>query len=184
MIGGTLLDEFYDGDASGYDQFTFVSNLIDYLGSNTGPVYVDGGHGQFAHTYSQSAEDAAPYLRHLEGEGGVQLRGVNDVTGGRLSGGRALIVTLPTVAYSSAELDALSTFVSNGGSLVLIGANQTDTSNPDPRGLLDDVAAGVGTDLRLNGDSVSDGTNNANGNSDYLTTTVFDTSFPLFDTFA
>ena len=184
MIGGPLLDEFYDGDASGYDQFTFVSNLIDYLGSNTGPVYVDGGHGQFGHIYSQSAEDAVQYLRHLEGEGGIQLRGVNDVTASRLSGGRALIVTLPTVAYSSAELDALSTFVSNGGSLILVGADRTDTSNPDPRGLLDDVAAGVGTDLRLNGDSVSDSTNNANGDPGYLTTANFDTSFPLFDKFA
>ena len=184
MIGGPLLDEYYDGDASSYDQFTFVSNLIDYLGSNTGPVYIDGGHGQFGHIYSQSAEDTVQYLRHLEGEGGIQLRGVNDVTGGRLSGGRALIVTLPTVAYTAAELDALSTFVSNGGSLILIGANQTDTSNPDPRGLLDDVAAGVGTDLRLNGDTITDSTNNAGNNADYLTTTSFDTSFPLFDTFA
>jgi Micrococcal nuclease (thermonuclease) homologs len=184
MIGGPSLDEFYDSDASGYEQFTFVSNLIDYLGSNTGPVYIDGGHGQFGHIYSQSAEDAVQYLRHLEGEGGIQLRGVNDITASRLSGGRALIVTLPTVAYTAAELDALSTFVSNGGSLILVGANRTDTSNPDPRALLDDVAAGVGTDLRLNGDSVSDSSNNANGDPDYLTTANFDTSFPLFDKFA
>ncbi len=184
MIGGPLIDEFYDGDASSYDQFTFVSNLIDYLGSNTGPVYIDGGHGQFGHIYSQSAEDAVYYLRHLEGEGGIQLRGLNTITGSRLSGGRALIVSLPTVAYTTSELDALSTFVSNGGSLILLGANRTDTSNPDPRALLDDVAAGVGTDLRLNGDTITDDTNNAANDPDYVTTTNFDTSFPLFDKFA
>ncbi|MEZ3145170.1 thermonuclease family protein [Halobaculum sp. MBLA0143] len=184
VVGGPLLDEYYDSDSSSYDHFTFVSNLIDYLGSNTGPVYIDGGHGQFGHIYSQSAEGAVNYLRHLGGEGGIQLRGLNTITSTRLSGGRALIVTMPTVAYTQSELDALSTFVSNGGSLILIGGAKIDTSNSDPRALLDDVAAGVGTDLRLNDDSVTDDTNNAANDPEYVTTTNFDTSFPLFDKFA
>lgn len=183
LIGGPLIDEQYDADTSDLEQFVFLTNLIDYLGGNSGDVLIDGGHGQFGHEYSLSAEDAVYYLRYLEGQG-IGFQGVNAITDTNLSGARALIVTAPTCAYTQSELDAVSTFVSNGGSLILVGTSRTEDVFDAPRGFLDDVAAGVGSDLRLNEDFVEDDTNNVNNNPELLTTAVFDTSFPLFDPYS
>ncbi|MFB6244060.1 MAG: thermonuclease family protein [Halobaculum sp.] len=190
MVGGLTISESYEKsegfgvDTSDYENFVFLTNLIDYLGDGTGEVLIDGGHGQFGHDYSLSAEDAAYYLRYLEGQGGIQFRGVNDVTDSSLSGARALIVTPPTCAYAQSELDAVSTFVSNGGSLVLLGSAKTEDVFDEPRRLLDDVAAGVGSDLRLNDDQVVDSSNNVNGDEEIPATTRFDSSFPLFDPYS
>jgi endonuclease YncB( thermonuclease family) len=179
MIGGPFVDEGFDSASSDLEHFTFLTNLIDYLGSNSGEVLIDSGHGQFAGEYSLSAEDAVYYLRHLEGED-VQFRGLNTINDTRLSGARALIVTMPTCAYTQSELDALSTFVSNGGSVILMGSAKTTDNFDAPRDFLDDVAAGIGSDLRINGDQVVDSSNNVDSNSELPSTTAFDTSFPLF----
>ena len=179
MIGGSLITEEYDSDTSDLEQFVFVTNLIDYLGSKTGDVLIDGGHGQFGHEYSLSAEDAVNYLRYLEGQD-IGFQGVNDVNGTNLSGARALIVTAPTFGYTQSELDAVSTFVSNGGAVILLGTARTEDVFDAPRGYLNDVASGIGSDLRLNEDQVFDSTNNVSDDPELLTTGVFDTSFPLF----
>ena len=179
VIGGPLIDEGFDADTSDLEQFPFLTNLLDYLGDGAGDVLIDGGHGQFGHDYSLSAEDAVYYLRYLEGQG-IGFQGVNAITDATLSGARALIVTLPTCAYTRSELDAVSTFVSNGGSLILVGSSRTEDVFDAPRGFLNDVAAGVGTDLRLNEDFVEDSTSNVSDDPELLTTSAFDTSFPVF----
>jgi endonuclease YncB( thermonuclease family) len=183
MIGGPFLEEGYDENTTDLEHFTFLTNLIDYLGSNTGEVLIDSGHGQFAHDYSLSAEDAVHYLRHLEGED-IQFRGLNTINGTRLSGARALIVTMPTSAYTQSELDALSTFVSNGGSVILMGGAKTTDLFDEPRTLLNDVAAGIGSDLRLNDDQITDSSNNVNSDPELPTTTQFDSGFPLFSKYS
>ena len=78
--------------------------------------------------------------------------------------GRKFIATNPPRAYSTSDLDALSTFVSNGGAVVLTAsAEATDRI----RSNLNDVAAGLGSDLRINDDQVfdaySDDTSSTNG---------------------
>ncbi|MFB6234190.1 MAG: DUF4350 domain-containing protein [Halopenitus sp.] len=189
MVGGLLInekyeaDEGYDVDTSNYENFVVLTNLIDYLGDGTGKVYIDGGHGQFGHEYSLSADDAAYYLRYLEGQNGIPFEGLNDITASALSDGRALIVTDPVDCYTSAELDELTTFIGNGGAVILMGSAKTEDVLDRPRANLNDVAAGIGSDLRLNEDQVVDDTNNVNSDPEVLETTVFDTSFPLFSAY-
>ncbi len=180
LLGGLSISEEHDADSAAYEQFTFVTNLLNYLGDGSGEVLIDGGHGQFGHDHSLSAEDAVYYLRHLEGEGGVGFRGINRIDSAGLSGARALVVTPPTVPYTQSEVDAVSTFCSNGGALLLLGSSRTEDLFDEPRSLLNDIAAGVGSDLRLNEDRVLDDTNNVNNDPALLLTSNVNTAFPLF----
>lgn len=185
VVGAELVDESYESsegypiDTSTYENFVFLTNLVDYLSSRSGDVLIDGGHGQFGASYGLSAEDAAYYLRYLEGQD-IRFEGVNEITANNLDRGRALIVTSPPYAFSQSELDAVASFADDGGAVVLVGTGWL-TSNA--RANLDDVAAALGSDLRLNADRVTDSTNNVNSDPEVLTTTEFDTSFPLFDAY-
>ena len=185
IVGAELVDERYEldegyaVDTSTYENFVFLTNLVDYLSSNTGDVLIDGGHGQFGSSFGLSAEDAAYYMRYLEGQD-IGFEGVNDVTTSNLDGARALVVTSPADAYSQSERDAVASFAADGGAVVLVGTGWLSTG---ARSNLNDVAAAVGTDLRLNADRVTDDANNVNSDPKVVTTTDFDTSFPLFDAY-
>ncbi|MFC6726883.1 hypothetical protein ACFQE1_21400, partial [Halobium palmae] len=92
VVGGSLVAESYEEaegfpvDTSRYGNFPFVTNLLDALSDREGPVLVDGGHGQFNADYALSAEDAAYYLRYLEGQG-VRLLGRNSYSAGGATDG-------------------------------------------------------------------------------------------------
>ncbi|WP_435344835.1 Ig-like domain-containing protein [Haloarchaeobius sp. HRN-SO-5] len=180
LVGGLFINEEHEGDAVGEHQ-VFLSNLADYLSSKTGQVLVEGSHRQFNATHALSCEDAVVYQRFLEGVG-LPFEGINSFDGSgdnALSTARSIIVTNPPQAFTTGEVDALSTFISNGGSVVLLGsalASATARSN------LDALAADLGSDLRLNADQVFDDDNNT-GDSAFVTTGVFDTTFPLFDAY-
>jgi hypothetical protein len=118
-------------------------------------------------------------MRYLEGQD-IGFEGVNDVTTSNLDGARALVVTSPADAYSQSERDAVASFAADGGAVVLVGTGWLSTG---ARSNLNDVAAAVGTDLRLNADRVTDDANNVNSDPKVVTTTDFDTSFPLFDAY-
>ncbi|WP_458205713.1 DUF4350 domain-containing protein [Haladaptatus sp. NG-SE-30] len=190
MVGGLVIDEAYESDegfgadTSGFENFVFLTNLIDYLADRSGDVLIDGGHGQFGHEYSLSAEDAAYYLRYLEGQGGIPFEGVNTISSSSLSNARALIVTSPVDCYTSTELDALSSFNSDGGAVILMGSAETEDLEDAPRAHFNDVAAGIGSDLRLNDDQIVDDSNNVNSDSEIPYTTTFDGSFPLFNRYS
>ena len=173
-LGGALIvDESYeqlegfDVDTSGYANLPFLSTVIDYLTDEDGPVYIDGGHGQFGVDYALSSEDAAYFQRHLEGRG-TTLEQINDVTLDRLSEARALIVTTPASEFTAAERDAVRSFRDNGGAVVLLG---TAAAPEAARGNLNDLAAGLDTDLRLNDVRVTDPQNNVDDDPAILTTT-------------
>ncbi len=180
LVGGLFVNESNEGDAEG-EHRVFLSNLIDDLSSRTGQVLVEGGHRQFNAQYGLSCEDTVVYQRFLEGVG-VNLEGVNSVDGSgdnALSTARGVIVTTAQRAFSASEVDALSTYLDNGGSVVLMGSALATSTE---RTTLDDLAAGLGTDLRLNEDQVFDNQNNT-GDAAFVTTSDFDTSFPLFDSY-
>ena len=185
MVGSPLIDESYESsegfavDTSDYENFVFLTNLIDYLSDRSGDVLIDGGHGQFDASYALSNDDAAYYGRYLEGVD-LSFDQANHLDTFDLSRWQAIVVTTPVSAFTSAEIDALTSFIADGGAVVLVGAGTAPTS---ARSNLNDLASSLGTDLRINGDHVTDGTNNVNGDSDIPTTTVFDTSFPLFDAY-
>jgi endonuclease YncB( thermonuclease family) len=181
MVGGLPIDESLEDDAQGQHQ-VFLTNLVDYLSSKTGRILISGGNREFNAGNALSNEDAVVYQRFLEGVG-IGFEGINrlDTTyGNSLSNARAIVMTNPPQAYSTGELDALSTFVGNGGAVVMMAsADATATM----RSNLDDVAAGIGSDLRVNDDKVFDDSSNA-GSSNFVVTSNFDTSFPLFDAYS
>ncbi|WP_238392108.1 DUF4350 domain-containing protein [Halorussus amylolyticus] len=185
VVGAPFVDESYeqaedyDADTSGYGNYPFLTNLVDYLADPSGDVLVDGGHGQFGAPYGLSAEDAAYYLRYLEGQD-IGLEGVNDLTAENLDRGRALVVTTPAEAFTADEIDAVSSFADSGGAVVLLGSAN---ASADARSNLNDLAAELGTDLRLNADRVTDDTSNVNDDETVPATAAFDTSFPLFDAY-
>ncbi|WP_018128846.1 DUF4350 domain-containing protein [Haladaptatus paucihalophilus] len=185
VVGSPLIDESYESsegfavDTSDYENFVFLTNLIDYVSDRSGDILIDGGHGQFDASYAVSNDDAAYYQRYLEGVD-LSFDQANDLDTFDLSRWQAIVVTTPADAFTSAEIDALTSFVADGGAVVLVGAG---TAPSGARTNLNDLASALGTDLRINGDHVTDGTNNVNGDSGIPTTTVFDTSFPLFDAY-
>ncbi|WP_328517183.1 DUF4350 domain-containing protein [Haladaptatus caseinilyticus] len=185
MVGSPLIDETYESsegfavDTSGYENFVFLTNLIDYLTDTTGDVLIDGGHGQFDASYALSNDDAAYYQRFLEGVG-ISFEQSNSLDTFDLSRWRAVVVTTPVSAFTQAEIDALTAFIADGGAVVLVGAGTAPSS---ARANLNDLASGLGSDLRINDDQVTDSSNNVNSNSEIPTTTSFDTSFPLFDAY-
>jgi endonuclease YncB( thermonuclease family) len=185
LIGGLPIDESHHSDASDYEHETFLTNLIDSLSSKTGQVLVDGGHGQFNEPNSLSSEDTVNYQRYLEGQN-IQLEQVNSLDGSgdnSLSTARAIIITGPRSCYTTSEIDALTTFISNGGAVILIGAGYGKLA-PDTRDNLDDLAAALGSDLRLNDDRVLDDSNNT-GDPELLYTSNLNTSdFSLWSSYS
>jgi hypothetical protein len=129
--------------------------------AGAGLVLIDSGHGQFGAEYALSAEDAAYYLRYLEGVD-IGFEGVNNIAVGfgreLLAEAEVLIVTTPTEAFTDRELDALQEFVANGGGVILMGA----AAPLDARTHLNAVADALGSDLRLNTGRVVDSMNNLN----------------------
>lgn len=186
MLGGASIHETHDSYTDHLEHFVFVTNLVDFLSSDgrEGMVLVDGGHHQFNGTHACSAEDTVYYQRYLEGQC-IELAGVNDVdssSGPQLADARAVVVTGPNEAFTSAEANALSSFTSNGGAVVLVGsAGSTSTR----RSNLDALAADLGSDLRLNADSVTDDTSHVNDDSSLVTTTEFNTrDFSLWSAYS
>ncbi|WP_276301891.1 lamin tail domain-containing protein [Halorussus lipolyticus] len=185
VVGGPFIDEGYEKnegystDTSTYENYPFLTNLVDYLADTSGDILIDGGHGQFGASYGLSAEDAAYYMRYLEGQD-IGFEGINTFSSANLDGARAVIVTTPPESFTSTEIDNLNTFVSNGGAVILMGSGETSA---DARANINSLANGLGTDLRVNADQVMDSTNSVASSQEVFDTTVLDTSFPLFDAY-
>jgi endonuclease YncB( thermonuclease family) len=173
VCGSLLLDEGYERlegfetDTAGYDNFSLVTGTINALTEGGELVYVDGGHDQFGTDYGLSSEDMAYYQRHLEGRQ-ITLEQINDLTLDRLSDGHALVITTPASALTQAELNAVESFRDAGGAVVLLGSAAAPA---DAVAALNDVAATLGTPLRLNTDQVVDDSNNLADDGTLPTTT-------------
>lgn len=185
VVGGPLVDERYEEaegfpeDTSGDGNYPFTTNLAESLsGASERPerVVVDGGHGQFNAEYALSCEDAAYYLRFLEGQDAA-LTQQNDLEEG--VDGDALVVCAPATAYTESELSALRSFVDDGGAVLLLG-HGAEGMPAEARDHLNRVADALGSDLRLNDDDVVDGESNLDGDETLPRTSNFDDSFDLF----
>lgn len=161
-FGGVSINEAWEDESAGLEHFVFVTNLIDHLHDSpdpSGPVLIDGGHHTFGQDNAISGEDVVYYQRYLEGQG-IELHSINTYgnnTGYSLSEARALVCSCSPDAWTSSEITEVSNFVDNGGVLLLMGSGSETAGE---RANLDDLAAGVGTDLRLNYDDVRDDANN------------------------
>ncbi|WP_101297937.1 DUF4350 domain-containing protein [Halegenticoccus soli] len=186
VIGGLPIDEEYRGDVTDYEHEVFLTNLVDSLSDRTGQILVEGGHGQFNERHSLSNEDAVAYQRYLEGQG-IAFEQVNSLDGvgdNALSTARALVVTSPRSCYSSDEVDALRAFVDDGGAVIMMGSGYGKIA-PDTRNNFNDLAAALGTDLRLNADHVFDDDHNVNDDPALLYTANLNTSdFSLWDPYS
>jgi endonuclease YncB( thermonuclease family) len=185
VVGGLLVDERYEQeegfgvDTSEFGQFTILTNLLQWLAApdRDGDVLLDGGHGQFGVDYALSAEDVAYYRRYLEGQG-IGLDQRNRLSDAYLDGGRALLVTTPVGPFGVGECERIRAFRDDGGAVILLG----DATAPAfARQSLNDLAAALGSDLRLNADRVRDPASNLDGDPTLLTTTAFDDDSPLFE---
>ncbi|ELZ41824.1 DUF4350 domain-containing protein [Halorubrum tebenquichense] len=197
-LGGPLIEESFEGGEGGpgveaYGVFPFLTNVIDRVGDATGPVLVDGGHGQFAADFAVSAEDAAYYLRYLEGqapgdEAFVDLEGVVDLAtdpGPDLldsdgnPAARALILSTPTEALSSAERTVVADFADAGGAVVLLGT----AADADALGNFDPVVNELDADVTFTGAPVTDAENNLGDPANPTTTNFADGFDGLFTPF-
>ncbi|MDG5818369.1 thermonuclease family protein [Natronococcus sp. A-GB7] len=185
MVGGVLIDEAYeedeavDVDTSGFGNFPLLTNLATYLSDNDGDFLLEGGHAQFDVDGSISLERAQFYLRFVEGIGS-RLRQINDVvnTLPEEDEPTAVFLTAPGRAYTDEELAALADYRDAGGAVVLLGSTEASAEN---RANLDDVAAGLGSDLRLNDDRIVDAESNLADDPELPVTGEFDETFPLFE---
>jgi endonuclease YncB( thermonuclease family) len=169
VLSFTDVEPFWVNTA-GYENFTFVTNLLRRLSDRDGSVLIDCGHGQFGGSvdrfggnYTLSAEDSRYFERHLEGIG-VNCEGIHDIAEnlnreGFVDAG-ALVVSTPTRPFTDAELEALRNFQARGGAIVLLGSAEALSED---RARLNEVADAVGTDLRLGDDQVLDEANNLHG---------------------
>ncbi|NHN49956.1 hypothetical protein G9464_20515 [Halostella sp. JP-L12] len=186
LVAGPLIDESYEAaedypvDTSGYENFVFLTNLIDALADRTDDqVLIEGGHGQFAAGYALSNEDAAYYQRYLEGVG-LGFEQVNEVTGDRLDDARAIVITTPAEAFGAATIEELRSFAADGGAVVLLGSSAAPTA---ARENLNALADGLGTDLRVGGGGVTDPSSNVNDDPSVPTTTAFNRRFKMFSAY-
>jgi len=184
-VGGLVVDDDYEQsdefpvDTSGYGQFPFLTNLLDWLAARDGDVLVDGGHGQFGADYGSSLADTPVYRRYLEGQGLSMLQ-YNRLPQSFFERGRAIVVSTPVSRFGSGELDSVRAFRDAGGSVVLLGSA---TAPSHARENLNHLADSLGSDLRFNADSVRDDRHNLNDDPTLPTTTTFDRSLPLFGPF-
>jgi endonuclease YncB( thermonuclease family) len=196
-IGGPLIEEAFEANEGGpgiddYGVYPFLTNVIDALGTGTGPVIVDGGHGQFASDFAVSAEDTAYYLRYLEGqspgdEAFIGLEGVVEVASdpgpdlldGSDPAARALIVSTPTTELTPAERSEIVDFANAGGAVVMLGT----AADTGALGNFDPLLSDLGTDVGFTTDPVTDATNNLDGDPSSPTTTNFDETGGLFGSF-
>jgi hypothetical protein len=79
--------------------------------------------------------------------------------------------------YSDEELAAVSEFADGGGAVVMMGSGRAPTA---ARENLNEVAAAVGTDLRVTDDRVLDPEHAVRGIEDLVHTGAFEESFELF----
>ncbi|MBP1987298.1 DUF4350 domain-containing protein [Halolamina salifodinae] len=181
LSGTSFIDEsFEQGEGfpesvSGYGNYSFLTSLLDRLSEREGEVLIDGGHGQFGTERSVGAEDAAYYMRYLEGVD-LGFEQVNDLTGDLLERGRALLISAPAEPLSDAELDSLRSFVADGGGVVLLGGDVPTAHREN----LNAVAEALTTDLRLNSGRVLDEEANLDGRASLPTTGNLDEWFRLF----
>jgi endonuclease YncB( thermonuclease family) len=146
-LGAPFVDDGFDATA---DNEEFLVNLYDQLVGG-GTVLWDEGHGQFYDLAS------FPEFESYAEENGYSLEATTDLIGD-LSGADAIVITSPSAAFTSDELDALGSFVAGGGAVFL--HDQSDFNDFDATANLNAIADALGLGFRFNDDQVVDSDNN------------------------
>ena len=187
VVGSLLANDAYEqasgfeADTSGYGNYPFLTNLLTALADKDGDVLITGGNGQFSASGAITAEAASYYQRHLEGEG-IDFNGVNDLANADdlLANARTVLVTAPTESFSDADIEALSSFRDDGGSVVLLGSAAATAGALIN---LNTVAGALGSDVTMGLTDVSDAETNVAGRESIVATSNFDASASVFASF-
>lgn len=165
-----------NGYRATYQNPQYFTNVLDYLtGTAGGTVLFDEGHGQY-----YNAGGLSQITAFIEARGYVaSFTGENKaITGDRLKNVKVLVISTPDSvgAFTQAELDAVSAFVANGGSVILL--SQTDYNNNSNPTELNTIAAAIGTAIRFNSDEVRDDASK-DGSTNYSpVTNEFNAAYP------
>ncbi len=139
-----------DTPLASYGNEKFILNVYDELLGGSGTIVHDEGHGQFYTPASNGGNDFQTFAGYVKNNGYTY-----DNTTGTAD---AFVITTPSEAFIQSELDALSTFVDNGGELFL--HDQSDFNNFDTTDNRNVIASAVNASFRFNDDQVVDSTNN------------------------
>jgi endonuclease YncB( thermonuclease family) len=152
-----------------YGNEEFLLNVLDEEVEGE-TVLFDEGHGQF-----YDAESFSAFVGYAEANGyAVEA---TDSLATNLSGADAAIVTPPSEAFTQSELDAVVSFVDDGGTLLLF--DQSDFNDFDATDNSNAIAAAVDAPFRFNDDQVLDFENDA-GASFVPVTSNFNDAFDYF----
>jgi hypothetical protein len=162
-----------DTPFASYGNEEFLLNVYDELLGGSGTILHDEGHGQF---YGLSSFQT--FAGYAESNGYIynSTTDVQNATGTA----DAFVITSPSEAFTQSELDALSTFVDNGGVVFL--HDQSDFNNFDETDNHNAIASALNASFRFNDDQVTDSTNNGGASFLPVTGNYNDAEFPaLFD---
>ncbi len=162
-----------DTDFESFSNEEFLLNVYDDLLGGSGTILHDEGHGQF-----YDRDSVGTFANYAESNG-YTYDSTTDIQNAT-STADAFVITTPSEAFSQSELDALSTFVDNGGVLFL--HDQSDFDNFDATDNHNAIASAVNASFRFNDDQVVDDTNNGGAPFLPVTGNFNEATFPgLFD---
>ncbi|MEZ3115490.1 thermonuclease family protein [Halobaculum sp. MBLA0147] len=158
-----------DADAE-WGNEEFLRNVWDEL-AGEGTILWDEGHEQF-----YTLDEFAAFRGYVE-SGPYTVTPTTDLQA-NLDGAAGIVITSPSAAFTDAELDALASFVADGGAVFL--HSQSDYNDFDETDNVNEIAAALDAPFRFDDCQVAD--DESNGGSFFQpTTTNVDTSFPFFE---
>jgi hypothetical protein len=167
-----------DTPFASYGNEEFLLNVYDELLGGSGTILHDEGHGQFYTLAPNGGDDFQTFAGYAESNGYTydNTTDIQNATGTA----DAFVITSPSEAFTQSELDALSTFVDNGGVVFL--HDQSDFNNFDATDNHNAIASALNASFRFNDDQVTDSTNNGGASFLPVTGNYNDAEFPaLFD---
>ncbi len=145
-----------DTDFATFGNEEFLLNVYDELLGGSGTVLHDEGHGQF-YTLAENGGDDFQTFAEYVGDNGYTYKATEDIETD-LSGADAAVITTPSDSFTDSELDALSSFVDDGGAVFL--HDQSDFNNFDATDNHNEIAAALDVEFRFNDNQVIDEENN------------------------
>jgi endonuclease YncB( thermonuclease family) len=137
-----------------YGNEELVLNAWDDAMGGSGTVLYDEGHGQY-YTLSEFSE----FETYAE-DNGYSVRATTSLADD-LANADGAVVTSPGEAFTGSDLDAVASFVADGGALFL--HDQSDYNDYDGTGVLNDIADRLSLAFRFNDDEVTDADTNDDG---------------------
>ena len=140
-----------------YGNEEFLLNVYDDLLGGSGTVLHDEGHGQFYTLASNGGNDFQAFASYAESNGYTYE--ATESVPSSTADGDAFVVTTPSDAFTDAELDAVSSFVDDGGVVFL--HEQSDYNDFDAPDNSNEIAAALSASFRFNDAQLVDDENNA-----------------------